>query len=942
MITTNITNFDSSQLSIDGQIGYDEKDTETVSIMEVDSKISSALGDDEKNIQTASSGEVESSLSSANSFFKMLEKVNLERKLLRGYLEQIISPDIDLNHTLLQYLLHLCYTYANNKKENHQETSNALYMMIAILEGPEHNPKEFNKYSTIVLQNADNSRKLLIQLIAQIGRIWFDQPLYSILSREIPLESPNSKVLREMLLNSEKLYSVSNLINVHLDSVYKQIIDNDKAKIEYEIILKKLKLPRSEKNSKIHLIRSQHKKNIANTISNKKLVDEAVKFSFEKLVGQIKNSSQIINDYLFLKLKWAHEVYFKFFKNQFDLLEKVSVQGLDECRIIFEMGNSILRHPTAKRGVEKKQDPYWEIHKNNLILQTALSADRDTPGELDGCLEEENELFKNLCNQYESITGHKSDAEIHRSMTWLMFGDEVDEKKISMVKEKSKSVKSVEQTLPVKSNNLASSLKNQQSSKKTPSSFVETNENPLQPHEKILTKHSGLIHDLSKIIKIALDTRCKEAQLIDSNHQRAKIYSKELRDHLHYASLNFDLFCKAILNQDLYAIQAIIPFLFLDQHLAIEQMLKHQIMVKGKVPLNSHHLFELYAYSSCKAQPDLEPFIKEFSDAMLQARFPISWNYKIQNEPHSESLNWLLFSQKLCQIINPDEKNEINLTELTGLCTYVFDSYQKTLQCLLGQIELEKDVYISVSEMLSSFAELKVILETSIKNNQKNLKVKTLEIKNMRTNPKLENPILINRQKLMDVGQDILNKTKIDSTFPRLILEEASDHLLKIDAIDYLQKNYEGMQYAALHHRNLLMFQWVYELLYRFHGHIAGLGELRWVCNHNLEEFHAFAFPKEEIPQTLSEFNIGRNLHYSHEISSPQLLTMIQELLKARKDLKNLDPTDPEWILVKDQKDHSFDLDKSKNRMKSCREEILEKGIALLETLIKMIQIELN
>jgi hypothetical protein len=221
---------------------------------------------------------------------------------------------------------------------------------------------------------------------------------------------------------------------------------------------------------------------------------------------------------------------------------------------------------------------------------------------------------------------------------------------------------------------------------------------------------------------------------------------------------------------------------------------------------------------------------------------------------------------------------------------------------------------------------LKNIIEISITKNKNDLKSIAVKIKKSRTNPK--NSILHSRNELLKIGNKLLSNTQIAAT---QFLNEALNHLARIDAIYYLQQNYGDLQFSDLYHRNFLMFQWVYEHIYKFYASVKGIGDLRGIPSHDLKVYHALTFPMITIPESMNEFNFHRNSHYTYELGASKSLKFIQDLFSTKNRLKEfLDPIDQDWYIS------NADPTKEKQKMKNNRETIFNMGKLLLDILIKM------
>lgn len=794
------------------------------------------------------------------------------KKQLCTHLSKLITPETNLNFTLNEFLQSICCT-------GFIEQTNSLTQSIAFdrikkfLQGDlEYTTQFFKKCWKDFLKDSKNPITIMLPIIVHVGQKWLDRPLNEILSMVPTPETQKGWALRAMKWNLCNLNAEFNSTAVILNCFVDHLIFLDKKK--YTSIRNNLR-------------------------TNIKIINDTIKPILEQHISQCKESENLMDDYLFLKIKNHMNVYH-------ETMIKIRKMSLTLYKTCLD---------------KLKDEKVRENFKNSITLNDNFDKD----------MGQAKETFNTL---FETYGTHLSDNEMYQNIVYFIFGDEL-ESNAKTLQYKQKKIKKQNHDIQVKDQIIDVKSKKTKKQNKINTSTVPLINFEIEPqkplHEQILSQHSWLIYDLSNKIKL----KCKEADLSNKDFKRAKTHSKEILDHLSYASQNFELFCKAFLKHDFYALNAIIPFLFLDQHLVIEQLLKRRIALSGKEPFPSHNLADLYGYSSCKANPDLEPFINDFSDAMLQSRYPLSWKAKLQQEKVSEPLplQWILYIQQGCQM-NAGKNIQIHSDQLIELCTFVFDSYQKTLRCVFEQLDLDPELQTSFSQMTGNFKNLKENLLKGIESANK-----ATWIKNKKTDSK--NSILNSLKKLTEISEKVLANNKNASA--KLLFEEASNHLIRIDSINYLQQHYNGVQFEALYHRNLLMFQWLYELIYRFHGHIAGLGELRWVCNHNLESFHAFSFLKEATPKELKEFNLSRNLHYTHEKGDSQQLQMVQELLKTMKILKKLDPSDPDWFLPKNQKKASINIEtieEDKKTMKENRVRILEKGITLLEKLIKMISNE--
>lgn len=865
------------------------------------------------------------------------------RQILNHALTDLKPSDSDLTLTLREYILSESLKILKTQGGSKSDSNSYYCFLNAIpLLFSDYNEDDLSAYLAVLCRSAgcDTTEKSLCAFV-RYGRSFLDKPLFEIQLIKSPFQNnPQERLLNAMRLCLDWAYSTVHYTNDHLKVV------NERAE---QIKVDMKKNDRSTKFVKgFDPNAFKEFTKLRNIRSNIQIIDDFIKPSINASAHQLQNSSEVANDFLYLKFKYKKSIFncLKSILGEIGNTNRMISNALEKS-VEFYHAARVSQAEYKKRGIELYIGDELKLEKDfsfeNLQKKPELVGEN---------LEAIEAWYLKLCKQYEAISGTKSDTDINEALTWLMFGDEINQAK-ETIKEVSSKTNS-NNTVPTSNtenrknpNRSAYSKNNKQniSNSRQASTVKEKRQNkqiitnssqaislphtamPSELNQKqILENHSVFIDVLAKKIKADLHLKCKDAQLKGMELFNAKGHSKELRDHLKYASLNFDLFCKAIQSQDLYAIGAIIPFLFMDQHLVIEQMFKRQMGINKTKPCNSHNLSEIYTSSPCIFNRDQKNFVEDFKDAMLQARYPVSWMHKVQNETIPGPLRWMQYSQNLCDKINMadvKQDNSFNSADLIDLCHFVFDSYEMTLQCILQELNPESEIQESYQKNSKCLEALKGILETSISNSKDNPFTVAVKTKKSRSASNDKNAILKTRQELLQVGQNILNGLNHDKAISGIILEEASNHLGRIDAVDYLQTNYGDLRHAALHHRNLLMFQWIYEQLYRFNGHVALKNELSWSCNHNLELFHALVFPNESS-KSLSDFNFVRNVHYNHEHGAGKSLPMVNELLKTRKILKNLDSEN--WLKSNGKKSVAANLEGYKKTFKNNRLEILKKG----------------
>lgn len=849
-------------------------------------------------------------------------------------LEKLDIPDFELTSTLREYILNECYkesTQFSNDKERWVKDQCIKRLVKQLSEIEEYNIKIFNDHFKELFKNSQNHlKKIILPLLAQAGQNLLNYPLHTFLPRESFIKLSSQQInLIEMESELNNFLDFMNHLNNNIN-IYINLLEVQKKMCQdFNPAFNLLCL--GEVNIKIV---NKNLNSIKSFQSNLQVIKDLTEFNVKNENNQFQNE-QILEDFKFLKLKTNFLAFFRLeniMNNIFEILDSYASIQNDMIQKFDKAGKTKVGKRKCMLSIPSdEQISIWETYLNNFnrdqIKDKWIYNDFFTKA---------SSKFQQRCDEYQSMREMKSEAEIHRSMCWLMFEKEFNAEAEHSSKEKKKNEinsnkqqKNIPTTIE-KNQHLSSNAKVKKNQNlKTDQAVSSQNKMPvLNEQEVILRQHSQLLYDLSNEIKENLNSQCRAAKLntIDFNEQSAKNHSKELRDHLHFASLNFELFFKAIEQQDFKAMLAILPFLFMDQHLTIEQLLKHQIKIQGLNPAVTHNLLDLYRNSNCKLSNDLEPFIKDFSQAMLQTRYPIAFSHNFSKDSMPGPLKWMIYCQDLTQKLNLGTDVSIDPNEIKDLCTFVFDSYQKTLKCVQNVLNPESKIHLSIAKMFENFAVLKTLLEKTLDVNKDCLVVN--QFKNSRSNSMKDSLILENCQGLLDTGNHILKTIKVETSIPEEILEEAANHLLRLDAIDHLQKKYKDLKFAPLHHRNLLTFQWVYEQIYRFIGYAVGIGELRSICNHNLELFHALTFPGESIPKFLKDFNFIRNLHYTSENGNGQSLQMIQKLIKTRKGLKNLDPTDSKWLLG------PLDLNDCEKTTKGNQVEIIKNGIELFKSIM--------
>jgi hypothetical protein len=323
---------------------------------------------------------------------------------------------------------------------------------------------------------------------------------------------------------------------------------------------------------------------------------------------------------------------------------------------------------------------------------------------------------------------------------------------------------------------------------------------------------------------------------------------------------------------------------------------------------------------------------------MVQVRYPIAARDAIEEINGSYPFKWTLFTHTLCENIISKKKDEDDFTlrdSLLELCAFVFDSYEQTVKCVINNIQFDAESSAIALDFMTKLKKLKDLLQLNIVENAKSLLGEAIAKKEAMSQKGGE--VFESREYILWEIDKLKHNLQGNSNLVGQTLEEAASHLLMIDSVDYLQQNYDSIEFAALHYRNSLMFQWVYEQIYTFQGIKKGSIDFREIPNHNLEGYHMLTFPEVKIPLNLSDFNFGRALHYSHERIKAQALPMIQDLLSVRKSLKTLDPIDSDWTIIKNNSQKLISPKEKNVEFRQNRRNNFVKGVTLVKNLLKLV-----
>lgn len=357
-------------------------------------------------------------------------------------------------------------------------------------------------------------------------------------------------------------------------------------------------------------------------------------------------------------------------------------------------------------------------------------------------------------------------------------------------------------------------------------------------------------HLLANEIKALLLEKALSANLSDKSFIKAQKASKELRDHMYYATLNLKLFAEAIKYGDFKTLCTIVPSLFLDLHIQTEQLFKHKQIVATGDYLKTHRLSSLCTFSGLSLEQN--EFINQFDNGMVLVRYPV-WSLENNN---SKMLQWIHFCLNCSKkIVDGENLDKEALHQLSELISFVFDAY-KTARSLL-----QNDSEAFTSRLDLCKLELKNGLSCS---------KEALEWKSQKSGTDYSKDILKMREQLLLAGNQ------------NQALQEAADHLFRVFITCQLKEQYPDPRLTPLHQRNALMMHWVLEQLFVSQGIEQGLGDLRWIPGHDLTLYYNFLH-QDQSSEALKPFNFGHTIHYSREKQKKYSLPIIQNLLASLK-----------------------------------------------------------
>jgi uncharacterized membrane-anchored protein YjiN (DUF445 family) len=382
----------------------------------------------------------------------------------------------------------------------------------------------------------------------------------------------------------------------------------------------------------------------------------------------------------------------------------------------------------------------------------------------------------------------------------------------------------------------------------------------------------------SKPVQDALIEAAKNVMLRHPD-PKIKIYYKELRDHVFSLKWNFEFLIQACEKGDFQAIAIALPEMVLHAHLQIEQFLKFKALVKfNKAPIH-HSLLNLAKtldfYSSLD-QP-LRRFLTDLDRGMENARYPISAEDHFKSLSYSSELprhlkailaGKRIVSQLMSEERRIDDAAKIDLKFILEYACEVYISSQKLLEILLKASGELKDFEPSAN------SEPLVLRMQQVIEGLKGLN----GFNEIKTNPQS-----LHLQRAEDRLKEFVSAdSKQEHLFgdPQIPLKEAQFELLRLRAAFSLKESYSAPQFTALHLKNTLGFQRLFEQILAAYGILYDLGDLRWIPHHDLIKRCEF-LELQLVSEGISRFNLGRKLHYAEERSIQ--LPLHQQFLQAMK-----------------------------------------------------------
>jgi hypothetical protein len=319
--------------------------------------------------------------------------------------------------------------------------------------------------------------------------------------------------------------------------------------------------------------------------------------------------------------------------------------------------------------------------------------------------------------------------------------------------------------------------------------------------------------------------------------------------------------------------------LLMDLHIQTEQLMKHaQIIKAGDYP-SSHSLLTLSKRYPSKLSLDQHELVKNLDYAMIHSRYPIASHEHYQKLPLA--LSSILFSLELANL-SVNQKGTINeeaLNKLSLLIPFVFDSFKAAQSLVLNQFNPTSEISQAAKMFWESLEPCKKELQDSLRT-QKQFTMNDWSVQKGKNNTVT---ILNQRKILLQTIETIpARKSGEEASFLQP-LQEAAEHLLRIDIAIHMKKHYPDLKFAPIHQRNLLTFQWVFEQLYVCQGMAKGIGDLRWIRNHDLHSYHTWLYSTSDRYNELKTFNFKRMVHYHRDKDKEQALPMMLNLLQALK-----------------------------------------------------------
>ncbi len=799
-------------------------------------------------------------------------------------LAQVVNED-RYEWTLQEIITEKVFSFIQEIKEPSFDQLSAFFSLLLLLDEKTCDNEQFKKNLTLLLGKLEKTNGALC--ILANCRHFFTTTLGGILAEKSESPKEKSPILKTLYISClSYLEKFSHLMMMELKRFGGEREEEILALKEYQLRSKKKQSPSNLKIAakKLYFPGQEHAQSLSKSI-------KLLEIHSKKVTGVIGNNSELPLEQVSIYQKFLFresnavvsnlDEYIKMAEEEIAFQENCRVsKAMDalkpQLQHIQDFGKNVLQHyklylenraflaeswPNVKALSEENESSDEE--KSDIKKDDSLTFPSFTIDDFKKELPEQDE-FSPIIRQckfvLKCVQGMKAKVLFLRDIRQKMFSLLTEKLKNSSLKESSWLFLDdfeMEEPQNVAKKEKKETLVEAVSRQSPWEVFQKKLQEPI--HESFLQIIPTFSYLLSKEVKKSLQEKVP-------SQIKADIAMQELLDHMHYGALNFSLFIKLMRDGDFYGLKVVLPMLFLDLHIQVEQWIKHDLILKtGSYPV-THSLLALAREGGFADRR----FFTNFNYALQEARYPIASKEYYTNPP--KALRWILFTLNLAE--RPDR---INLEELQELVSFVFDSYQEAIQILSQPFEITNYLEACKKEVLE--------------------KLRAQEGKTFRESRK-KIPAL----KPIEMCLEQALKLKDAKAPPEVqqSLDEASAHLEQIAASHYLKTHFGHKLFTPIHQRNQLLYNWVFEQLFVAQGIAKGIGDLRWIRHHDLTGYYYMVHPENFAPHDirLDPFNYGRSLHYSREKRDPSehiknLLTTLKISRKLLKQSKASVPTKP-------------------------------------------------